>query len=202
MVTPPIAAAAGSPTWRRGIRAVLADLGTECVEFEALDAWTPGAGGVAVIVWIGDEHGFAPLEAFAAEYPHIPVVAMLPLLDLAAAARAIRAGASGVIDESDPVEVIGEVLAAARSDRISLPRRMAVGMADRVPQGSVDDWITAEQAAWLTALAEGVTVSDLAERIGWSERETFRMLGDLYRRLGARNRTEAIIWATRHGLLG
>jgi len=29
----------------------------------------------------------------------------------------------------------------------------------------------------------------------------FRILRDLYARIGVRNRTDAIIWATRHGLL-
>ena len=103
---------------------------------------------------------------------------------------------------SDPVAVIGEALRAAVAGLVALPRQIALAMSDRVPEGSTYDWISREQGDWLVALAEGVTVGELADRIGWSERETFRMLGNLYRHLGVRNRTEAIIWATRHGLVG
>ena len=75
-------------------------------------------------------------------------------------------------------------------------------MASRIPSSpDPQAWITGDEAEWLRALADGATVAALAERIGYSERETFRMLGELYAKVGVRNRTEAIIWATRHGVL-
>ena len=57
------------------------------------------------------------------------------------------------------------------------------------------------ESGWLRQLAGGVPVRDIADSIGYSEREMFRMLHDLYMRIGVRDRTDAIIWATRHGLL-
>ena len=199
---PPIAAVGGSPTWRRGIRSVLGDLELSSVEFASLLEWGPGVGGAAVIVWVGDGDVVEAIADFTERFPLIPVVAVFPRLDLVSAAAAVRAGASGVLDEDDDTRTIGQTLHAALAGRVALPRELAVAMSDRVPERSAEDWVTPEQAEWLVALADGVTVAELAERIGWSERETFRMLGDLYRHLGVANRTEAIIWATRHGLVG
>lgn len=180
---------------------MLSDLGFEATELESLADWTPGHGGAAVMLWV-DGESQSTISAFVEGFPLIPVVAMFPRLDLDTAAAVVRSGASGVLAESDPVAVIGETLRAAITGLVALPRQIALAMSDRVPEGSTYEWITREQGDWLLALAEGVTVGELADRIGWSERETFRMLGDLYRNLGVRNRTEAIIWAARHGLVG
>ena len=54
---------------------------------------------------------------------------------------------------------------------------------------------------WLRALAAGATVHQLAERIGYSEREMYRLLRAVYDRLGVPNRTQALVWATRQGIL-
>lgn len=180
---------------------MLSDLGFEATEFDSLDEWTPGRGGAAVLLWV-DGESQTDISSFVESFPLIPVVAMFPRLDLDTAAAVVRSGASGVLAESDPIAVIGGALHAAIAGLAALPRQIALAMSDRVPEGSTYDWINQEQGDWLVALAEGVTVGELAERIGWSERETFRMLGDLYRHLGVKNRTEAIIWATRHGLVG
>lgn len=197
-----IAIVGGKPTWQRGMSATVTDLDYVTVTFPELGAWRPGRGGRAVIVFIADDKALDTVVDFVSEYPHIPVVAVIPELDLASFAKAVRAGASGAVDDADSHEVVGEALSAAIQDRVSAPIHLIRAMAQRVPpppemSASVDD----SETAWLRALAGGETVAALAERIGYSERETYRMLGDLYQRLGVTNRTEAIIWATRHGVL-
>jgi DNA-binding NarL/FixJ family response regulator len=192
----------GKPTWQRGMEATVADLGYAAVGFSDLAAWRPGRGGRAVIVFIPDDKALDTVVDFVSEYPHIPVVAVIPELDLASFARVIRAGASGAIDDADSVEELSVVLSSAIGERFSVPLNLIRAMAQRIPAppeigASVDD----EEATWLRALARGETVAGLAATIGYSERETYRILGELYQRLGVTNRTEAIIWATRHGVL-
>ena len=53
----------------------------------------------------------------------------------------------------------------------------------------------------LQLLAQGRTVAELADLDGYSEREMFRTLKDLYTRIGVTSRTEAIVWASRYGVL-
>jgi DNA-binding CsgD family transcriptional regulator len=75
-------------------------------------------------------------------------------------------------------------------------------MAQLVPDESgLASLVGGEEQSWLRSMAGGMTVADLAESVGYSERAMFRLLRDLYRRIGVKNRTEALIWASRNSLL-
>ena len=197
-----IAVVGGTPTWQRGMTSTISELGFEVTVFAALQEWSPGRGGSAVVVHSPDVSSLDAIELFASDYPFIPVVAVIPDLDLSSFSTAIRAGASGVVDDAESIEELRLVISSAVQDRVSTPRHLIRAMAHRIPASShTADLITSPEGEWLRALAEGATVAALAEQIGYSERETFRILGDLYTRIGVSNRTEAIIWATRHGIL-
>jgi len=76
--------------------------------------------------------------------------------------------------------------------------------AARVLTGALEERtpsLTDNERVWLRALAESVTVASLARSCGYSEREMYRLLGELYRRLGVTTRTEALLRADRLGLL-
>jgi DNA-binding CsgD family transcriptional regulator len=53
----------------------------------------------------------------------------------------------------------------------------------------------------LRLLGQGGTVAALAQSAAYSEREIHRLLAGIYRRLGASNRTDALLRAERWGLL-
>jgi DNA-binding NarL/FixJ family response regulator len=57
------------------------------------------------------------------------------------------------------------------------------------------------EISWLRELAGGLTVAQLAERSGYSERAMFRLLRRVYVRMQVRNRTEALLRAREQGLL-
>ncbi len=76
--------------------------------------------------------------------------------------------------------------------------------AARTLVGALDDRtpsLTDNERAWLRALARSATVASLARASGYSQREMYRLLGELYRRLGVSTRTEALLRADRLGLL-
>lgn len=197
-----IAVVGGTPTWQRGMTSTIAELGFEAPVFATLDEWSPGRGGSAVVVYSQDDPSTDAIVRFTVDYPLIPVVAVIPDLDLASFSAAIRAGASGVVDDAESIEELRLVVSSALQDRVSTPRHLIRAMAHRIPASvHVADLISSTEGDWLRTLAEGATVAALAEQIGYSERETFRILGDIYTRIGVSNRTEAIIWATRHGIL-
>ena len=60
--------------------------------------------------------------------------------------------------------------------------------------------ITVTERRWLTALAQGVTIAELAAVESYSERHLRRMLTGVYRRLGAECRVQALVRAARLGL--
>lgn len=192
----------GSPTWRRGIGGILTEHDFAPVEALTLSGWVPGRGGVAIIIWAEDPDVHGEIAAQVQEYPAIPVISVVPEIELGRLADALRSGCTGVVDEADEPETIIDVISSALTNRTSVPRHLAEAMAQRIPRTpDADAWVTDEERTWLRALADGVTVAGLSDRIGFSERETFRMLGDLYLKIGVKNRTESIIWATRHGIL-
>ncbi len=197
-----IAVVGGTPTWQRGMTSTISEIGFETTAFAVIGDWAPGRGGIAIIAYSPDDSSLDEIEMFASEYPLIPVVAVIPDLDLSSFSAAIRAGASGVIDDADSIEEFRLVISAATHDRVSAPRHLIRALAHRIPASAhTADLITSAEGELLRALAEGTTVAALADQIGYSERETFRTLGDIYTRIGVANRTEAIIWATRHGIL-
>ncbi len=144
----------------------------------------------------------AQLVEFAELYPRMPVVAVVVELSLASFAEAIRAGAMAVIDDDEPLDALVTVIEAALRGRSAVPEPVIRAMAARIPLApDAASWVTEEEAAWLRDLANGRTVADVADRVGYSEREMYRNLRDTYARIGVTNRTEAIVWATRHGVL-
>lgn len=196
-----VAAAGGSPTWRRGMSVVLEGGGYEAVAFEDLKQWEPGRGGQVVVAWVGDDDPDA-IAAFSDAFPHIPVVAVVPNLTVASLARMMRSGAAGTVDDGDSEDVVLEVLAATLAERASIRLDHLRSLAELVPDTeNLEAWLSEEEASWLRMMSEGVTVGELAERVGYSERAMFRLLRHLYRRIGAHNRTEALLWASRSGLL-
>lgn len=53
----------------------------------------------------------------------------------------------------------------------------------------------------LALLSEGLPTSAVARRLGVSERTVRRQIRDLCDRIGVSSRVEAIVWATRRGVI-
>lgn len=117
------------------------------------------------------------------------------------AIAALRAGAVGVADWHDPPADIVEVATAALRGRVILPVTLVRQLTGALPRHDEPPELAPEEVSWLAALAGGSTVTRLADEVGYSERAMFRRLADVYARLGAHNRTEAMLAADRLGLL-
>jgi DNA-binding NarL/FixJ family response regulator len=130
------------------------------------------------------------------------VLALVAPGDAETMAHALHHGAVSAVEWRAYTARIVEVAeAAARGDAL-LPCETAQAL----PAAGGDPhaerpFVDEEEAEWLDALARGATVVGLADDYGYSERVMFRRLRDLYERLGASNRSEALINAVRFGLL-
>lgn len=116
-------------------------------------------------------------------------------------AEALRCGAYGAVPWESPPETILAVVAAALEGLTLLSTAVAQAIAVSGPPLYDPEWITAEEIEWLKLLAAGATVQQLAEKAGYSERALYRLLHGLYGRMRVANRTEAILQASRWGLL-
>lgn len=197
-----IGVAGGSEAWRRGMAEMLQDGRYQTALFGSLIEWRPGIGGSAVVVLVEGRDEDGEIRAHLDLHEDIPVVAVVAGPSAGQVAHLVRAGAAAVIDEDESASVFHTVIGEALDGRTSLPNRFVRAMAEATPDSdTIDGWLTADEALWLRTMAEGRTVADLAAELGHSERAMFRLLRGLYTRIGVRNRTEALLWASRSGVL-
>ncbi|WP_432570189.1 helix-turn-helix transcriptional regulator [Kineococcus sp. SYSU DK005] len=115
---------------------------------------------------------------------------------------ALRAGAHGIARTAAPLaELIAVIDAAARGFTV-LPAAVARALGAQLAAAAVPTpQLSTAERTWLRQLSDGASVSEVAVRSGYSERETYRLLARTYQRLGASSRTEALLIAQRAGLL-
>jgi DNA-binding NarL/FixJ family response regulator len=188
------------PIFRQGLITTLTQEGFLIVDLANLTS-SLDTGQAFVIISLRREEDWVLLKELAARFEGLGFFALLPNPDFRTYREALQAGASGVLaQEASPEEVLNAVRMALNGC-ILLPVEVAHAfLAPQVemPEASI---ITSEEADWLRLLASGATVTQLADRIGYSERETFRCLRELYGRMGVRNRAGALILAARCGIL-
>ncbi|MEV4825738.1 hypothetical protein [Micromonospora sp. NPDC049274] len=112
--------------------------------------------------------------------------------------RAARAGARSVLPRGITGAVLQQTISTTMDGYAVLPPEVAARLAAGVP-GEQLQAATQDRIVWLRQLASGVTVAQLADQVGYSERAMFRLLTALYKDIGARNRIEAIVLARDRG---
>ncbi len=194
---------AGDPLARAGLATALAELPDVQVVGQAaaddglsllLPVYRPD-----VILWdLGWEVGEPPEMLGDLQFP---VLALLPGEELAADVWA--AGVEGLLDRNSRPEAIGAGLSAiVQGLRVIEPDFAAavnaVGQGPRLlPAGE----LTAREQEVLRLLAEGLTNKAIAHELGVSEHTVKFHVNALLSKLDAQSRTEAVVKATRLGLL-
>jgi DNA-binding NarL/FixJ family response regulator len=128
----------------------------------------------------------------------LPVIALIDAISTEQGVRAVRAGARSVLSRSIAGDVLHRTVTATMDGQAVLPAEVARWLA--INASPVSSQVTPpDRISWLRQLASGVTVAQLADRVGYSERAMFRLLTALYSDIGARNRLEAILLARDKG---
>jgi DNA-binding NarL/FixJ family response regulator len=152
-----------------------------------------------VIVW---DLGLAPSAALdrlsdqSASLP--PVVALIAQEE--SAAEAWLAGARGLIRrEVDGPRLLAAAAAAAQGlSVLEFPPGAVVAGAARA---TGDEPLTPRETEVLALIAEGLPNKAIAARLGVTEHTAKFHVNAILRKLGAQSRTEAVVLATRRGLL-
>ena len=128
------------------------------------------------------------------------VVAMVTELEVDQYARALTAGATGVVHFDTPASTVVGVIAAAARGEVVLPLFAAYSLASRWADALVVDDVTDYEKDLLRKLAAGERINDIAEHFAYSDRTIRRHLQSIYMKLGAANRYEAVRLALQAGL--
>jgi DNA-binding NarL/FixJ family response regulator len=133
--------------------------------------------------------------------PGVPVVALVE--DLDEARSALAAGASGAVAREASPEALDSVLRSAAAGFVVLERWAADGLL-RLPAADEalrPEPLTPREQEVLQLLAEGRSNRSIGERLAISERTVKFHLNAILGKLGADNRSEAIVRAVRAGLV-
>jgi DNA-binding NarL/FixJ family response regulator len=156
-----------------------------------------------------DGEGVELIEEVCEANPHFAALVLTASLDQAEHARAIEAGASGVLHKSADVDEIMETarrLAAGEtlisSDELVEMLRLA-GQSreeDREARESIEQ-LTPREMQVLKALAEGLSNKEIAERLHMSVDTERTHMMNILSKLGVHSRLQALLFAARYGLV-
>lgn len=114
--------------------------------------------------------------------------------------RAIDAGAMGYVLKDGPAEDLVRALrAAARGEFPIDPKAARILMDVRESRGATDG-MSARELEVLSLVGAGLPNREIAGRLGITERTVKGHLTSIFREIGVTDRTQAALWAQRHGV--
>lgn len=196
-----IAVADPLPVFRHGLKEILRGAGFESEAPDDLVAWVNDRQTKVVILTLLSESDWHLMESLARMTADLRLVALLEQMSVTASVRALRAGAVCVMARDTSPALLRERFQAVLRGEPIVPVDVLRALTAPVTTEPLPEGPSAQDRDWLRKLAKGMTVNRLATEAGYSERMMFRLLRDLYTRLGASNRTDALIKAQNQGWL-
>jgi DNA-binding NarL/FixJ family response regulator len=140
-----------------------------------------------------------------------PIVLVVTVVDDAGLAAAVEAGVSGLVRRCDatPERLAHAVCAVVRGEGAVPPDLlgrllMQVGRVQRqvlAPRGMSFTGLSSREADILRLVADGLDTNEIATSLSYSERTVKNVLHDVTSRLQLRNRSHAVAYALRQGMI-
>lgn len=154
-----------------------------------------------------DGHGTQAIRLLRTLNPAAEAMVISVLADEETVVRAIEAGAAGyMLKDAASFELVEAVeeLRAGRSPISPAIARVIVQRMNETPSASqapLNKSLTAREIDILWGIAKGLTYAELGDQLGISKQTVAVHVKNIYRKLEANNRTEAVYEASRRGLL-
>lgn len=158
------------------------------VDLALLDLQMPG---------MGELDGFFTVRR---RYPTLPVVIVSGVSDSRIIRTLLDGGARGYIPKFASSELLLDGLRKVLGGEVFVPEGLLLPASQ--PHGTdVEETFTSRQLQILPLLADGMPNKKIADALGVAEGTVKQHLKELFKRLNARNRTQAVQEARRLGLL-
>jgi DNA-binding NarL/FixJ family response regulator len=146
--------------------------------------------------------GIEATRRIRAAQPEVAVVVLTSFSDRDRILRALDAGAAGyLLKDAEPSELARAIDAAARGEAPLDPKAArALLSARRAPDAT--ETLSAREREVLAMVGEGLPNKLIAQRLAISEKTVKAHLTNVYRQIGVSDRTQAALWAQRHGITG
>lgn len=143
--------------------------------------------------------GVAATRSIMAEELGVDVLVLTSFSDSERIVAALDAGAVGyLLKDADPEDVLEGIRAVSRGESPIHPRAARALLGVRA--GSQQVQLTSREREVLTLVREGLANKQIARRLDISERTVKAHLTSAFARIGVSDRTQAALWAERHGL--
>jgi DNA-binding NarL/FixJ family response regulator len=131
---------------------------------------------------------------------HARILILTSFTDQDGIVDALDAGAVGyVLKDSEPVELLGAIRAVARGESPLDPKVAAALLRSRSARRH-DAELTGREREVLGLVGVGLANKQIARRLGISEKTVKAHLTNVFHRIGVDDRTQAALWAERHGV--
>ena len=133
--------------------------------------------------------------------PDARIVVLTSFSDRERILDALDAGAIGyLLKDAEPEDLIQGIKAAARGESPLAPKAAGAVLQARVAQRPAEE-LSAREREILVLVGLGLANKQIARRLQISEKTVKVHLTNVFRRIGVDDRTQAALWAERHGLL-
>ncbi len=156
-----------------------------------------------------DGEGAELIEEMHEANPDFAALVLTASLDRAEHARAIEAGAAGVVHKAADVDEILETTRRLAAGETLISQEELVEMLliagqsreeEREARASIEQ-LTRREMQVLQSLAEGLTNREIAERLHMSVDTERTHMMNILSKLGVHSRLQALLFAARHGLI-
>ena len=150
-----------------------------------------------------DGNGTELIGELRAANPHGMVLVLTASTQRGAYARAVEAGAAGVLNKSATIKDVIEAsrrLAAGEAVLLMDELVRLAGEQDRETRSAIENLTPREQEV-LRLLAEGLSDKEIAERLYVGSGTVRTHVVSIFNKLGAHSRLQALVFAVRHGLV-
>jgi DNA-binding NarL/FixJ family response regulator len=137
-----------------------------------------------------------------AEHPAIRVIVLTSFSGSSEVLDALDAGAIGyLLKDASPEELRGGILAASRGESPLSPKaaRAVLAARDELQEARA---LSDREREVLACVAQGLSNKLIARRLEISEKTVKAHLTSIFQRIRVTDRTQAALWAQRHGLGG
>ena len=162
---------------------------------------------VAVVdLALPDGDAFGLIEHFALNEPQVMILVLSGSLEPERFARAVEAGAAGVLDKVTPIKDIIEAIRQLKNGEALISRAEVIEMLCREGQHKQEalqaiEKLTSREREVLRALAEGFESKQIAQKLNISVDTEHTHMVNILHKLGVHSRLQALLLAVRHGLV-
>jgi DNA-binding NarL/FixJ family response regulator len=144
--------------------------------------------------------GIEATRRITAAAPETRVVALTSFSDQERILAALDAGASGyLLKDSEPSELIAGIRAAVRGESPLDPKAAGALLRERTAARPAEELSEREREV-LGLVARGLPNKLIARELGVSDKTVKAHLTSVFRTIGVDDRTQAALWAQRHGI--